>query len=147
MGLSWYVYGKSPKDNVLVSHNRHSKTANNDLASGTKPKTNSQSSLVSLKEQKKKHLISSVYSKATDGEVLILCYHSNPIFVSRSFIVSPLPFVMKIEKFNVEKKSFKSRFCEVTTRDYTKVTLDCAIEYEIDTSNDNFILKAYKFLF
>ena len=53
MGLSWYVYGKSPKDNVLVSHNRHSKAANNDLKSATKPKTICQSSLVSPKEQQK----------------------------------------------------------------------------------------------
>ena len=102
MGLSWYVYGKSPKDNVLVPHNRHSKAANNDSISATKPKTSSQSSLVSLKEQIKRHLLSSVYGKATDGEVMILCHHSNPVFVSRSCMVSPLPFIMKVEKFKLD---------------------------------------------
>uniref|UniRef100_A0A7M5XF14 Uncharacterized protein n=1 Tax=Clytia hemisphaerica TaxID=252671 RepID=A0A7M5XF14_9CNID len=87
-----------------------------------------------------------VVGKAEKGEVVILEVFDQPLFVSKSFLLTPVPCCSEFKRFNVSKFRFTSLFSEIVTSDGRSSALECKISYNVDQDTGNDTLKAYKFV-
>jgi len=87
-----------------------------------------------------------VFAKAEKDEVLILEVQDKPLFVSKSFLLTPFPCCTTIEKLNIKETRFSSRFCEIATLDHRVTTVECTVNFSIDNSHKTSVLKAYSFI-